>query len=166
MTDFKSDRREFIRFSSVLPLVALAGCVTPSSTESVPPSVDCDNVQEHTPYPDTDSAFRAAKEALWQDFQNGIRAMHPETPAPEVPDATKDHIFAEQGRKLARKMKFWSPCEQQTRLCSYSAGVIAELLRQAEATPGITVAQFEKAKIAVKAIQAKRSGRNVVGIAC
>jgi hypothetical protein len=165
MTDFKSGRREFIRFSSVLPLVAVTGCASDKATPP-PPTIDCSNVQEHPPYPDTDAALVAAKNALWEEFEQGINAMHTGGPAPAVPPATKDYIWNEQGKKLARKMKFWSPCEEETRLCSYGAGVISELLRQAAGTPGITEDQFNAAKKAVRAIQSRRLHRTVVGIAC
>ena len=166
MSDFKSDRREFIRFSSMLPLVAAAGCTQSQKSAPAAPAIDCSNVQEHPPLPDTDAALIAAKNALWQEFKDGVSAMNLAGPAPDVPQPTKDHIWDEQGKKLARKMKFWTPCEVETRLCSYSTGVIAELLRQAAGTPGITVQQFDAAKKAVRAIQAKRLGNYVVGIAC
>jgi len=71
-----------------------------------------------------------------------------------------------QSAALKRKVRFFLLCEEETRLCAFSAGVICETERLAEGESAITVDQFKRAKAAVRAMQARRLGSAPVGIAC
>ncbi len=156
-----SDRRTFLRYSSIIP-VAMASAGTGLKAEAA--AVQCDNVKEHAPVDEQDPILAEARDALWAQFIAGTGAANPN--APPVPEATEEHIVREQGKKLRRKMKFWLVCEDETKMCAFLAGAIAELLREAGGDAGITVPQFEKAKRVVQKVQQRRLGRANIGIVC
>jgi hypothetical protein len=167
MADKKTDRREFLRWSSLLPLAVASNrsLLAAESSSAEPNTLSCEAVDQHRPVAEDDPVFTEAQTALWNEFVAGIGIANPGNP-PDVPQATKDHIFDQQGRRLRRKTKFWLVCEFETRMCAVMAGAIAEGLREASGHAAMTVDDFDTAKTMVQRLQRRRLGRANIGIAC
>lgn len=154
-----SARRTFLRLSSLIPLVGLSS--TTHAASAAPQS--CQEVPEHPPVPPNDIEFDEVTAILWGEFVAGTKTMG-ETPT--ISQTTQHDITQDVSFKLRRKVRFWSMCEEETRLCCYSAGVIADAERRAQSDSEIKFSHYLIAKEAVKQIQTRRLGDAVPGIAC
>lgn len=152
-------RRGFLRFSSIFPVSAL----TAASTQAHTSETFCAEPPEHPEVDEKDAEFKEASTALWNEFVAGANSLGT---GPTIPEETKEHIFRLHSIILRRKVRFWTLCDEETRLCGFTAGVVSEAARLAAGDDKLLPEHFKYAKPAVQSIQTRRLGKAVVGIAC